>query len=321
MGDAAQVLEHLLEVELLRPPPASARALADAILERFGDATVAIVFYGSCLRRGSDEGVLDFYVLVDDYRRAYGSRVLAWLNAALPPNVFYFERPEEPILRMKYAVLSARDFQRGAAGHSLRPTLWARFCQPLLAVHLRDDAARDLLVRGAARSVLTALEKLVPLLPASGGERRFSARAFWEHAFHQTYGYEMRPEPPGASAALYAAAPERFDRAAALGLQALSESAGWRVCAQGDPLRVALPGDGGARGARAWRRRRPAAKLIYLLGLAKTTLTFGDWLPYALWKLERHSGERLVPSERQLRHPWIFGWPLLFRALWRRALR
>jgi hypothetical protein len=55
--------------------------------------------------------------------------------------------------------------------------------------------------------------------------------------------------------------------------------------------------------------------------LLKTAFTFGDWLPYALWKLERHSGARLVASARQRRHPFLFGWPLLVRALRQRALR
>ena len=79
-------------------------------------------------------------------------------------------------------------------------------------------------------------------------------------------------------------------------------------------------GAGGAGGRLAWRVRRPLAKLVYAAQLFKTATTFGDWLPYVLWKLERHSGTRLVPTERQLRHPLIWAWPLLFKALWRRDL-
>ena len=65
----------------------------------------AVIFYGSCLRKRTDEGVLDFYALVDDYRAAYRSRYLRTVNAALPPNVFFLEF-ESPIgtLRSKSAV-------------------------------------------------------------------------------------------------------------------------------------------------------------------------------------------------------------------------
>ena len=74
-----------------------------------------------------------------------------------------------------------------------------------------------------------------------------------------------------------------------------------------------------ARWAR--RLRRPAAKLLAVVQLLKSAFTFGDWLPYALWKLERHTGTRLTPTERQRRHPFLFGWPLMLRVLRRRDLR
>ena len=50
-------------------------------------------------------------------------------------------------------------------------------------------------------------------------------------------------------------------------------------------------------------------------------MTFGDWVPYALWKLERHTGTRIELSERQRRHPFLFAWPEIFRVLRSRALR
>ena len=49
-------------------------------------------------------------------------------------------------MRAKFAVVSLVDFADGAAGRGLRPGIWARFCQPALAVHVRDDAARAALV-------------------------------------------------------------------------------------------------------------------------------------------------------------------------------
>ena len=73
--------------------------------------------------------------------------------------------------------------------------------------------------------------------------------------------------------------------------------------------------------SRPRRGRRIAAKSVGALQLVKSALTFGDWMPYALWKLERHTGTRLDPSERQRRHPFLFAWPLVFRVLARRELR
>ena len=155
MGAPAPDLEELVRAELLRPAPTAAVGLTDEILRRHGSAVAAVLFYGSCLRRRTNEGVLDFYVLVDTYRDAYHSRLLAWANAALPPNVFYLEIESElGPLRCKYAVVSLRDFERGARPGGLRSGIWARVCQPALAVHRRHAPARA--AAGAAGAVATA---------------------------------------------------------------------------------------------------------------------------------------------------------------------
>jgi hypothetical protein len=322
VGDTAPDLSRLVADELARPAPDAALRLAAEIQRRHEKAAAAIVFYGSCLRRESHEGVLDFYVLVDSYRAAYASRLLAAANALLPPNVFYLEL-ESPLgtLRCKYAVISIGDFEAGTGGRGLRSSLWARFCQPALAVWVRDPAAGESLERGAERSVETALLRIAPLLPAVDGSQRFTTEDFWSAAFRETYAAEMRTESAESIGALYAAAPERFDAAARAGLASLARRVGWRVEDDGAELLVAIP-DAERRRARAdWWLRSRLAKVVYAIALLKSTATFGDWLPYVLWKLERHGGTRLVPSDRQRRHPFLWGWPLLFKALWRRDFR
>ena len=112
--EAAATLSHRIAEELDCPAPAAARFLTDAILERHGDTVAAVLFYGSCLREDTHEGVLDFYVLVDSYRDAYPSRYLRVVNALVPPNVFFLSRDSElGTLRCKYAVISLADFERG----------------------------------------------------------------------------------------------------------------------------------------------------------------------------------------------------------------
>ena len=56
----AQLRERIAE-ELGREAPSAARCLSDAIVARHGDAVSAVLFYGSCLRKQTHEGVLDFY--------------------------------------------------------------------------------------------------------------------------------------------------------------------------------------------------------------------------------------------------------------------
>ncbi len=318
MGDAARELEELVAGELSLAPSEAAVRLSEEIHRRHGEALLAVVFYGSCLRRETAEGVLDFYAVVESYAAAYASRPLRWANAVLPPNVFYLE-VDGPggRLRSKYAVLSLADFERGAGPDTIRTGVWARFAQPARIAWARDEAARTAVVRAAARSVRTLVERIAPLLP-----ERFELGELWQRALRETYAAEMRTEAPETIASLYRSDPGRYQRAARLALRVQAESGGPAV-EEGPDGRIELRLDPSARAAarRAWSGRRPVAKLVSLLALAKSTFTFGDWLPYVLWKLERHTGTRIEPTERQRRHPLIWGWPILLKVLWRKDFR
>jgi hypothetical protein len=324
---AAPSIDALVAEELRAPAGAAgdaARALVDAILARHGAAVAAVLLYGSCLRRRSAEGVLDFYVLVDDYRRAWPTRRAAWLNARLPPSVVWceVERGGER-LHAKYALMSTPDFARLAAGRGLDGRVWARFSQPAALVFARDPAARAAVEAAVAGAVVTMLDRLRCFLPGAERVQRFRADELWRTALRETYRAELRSERPEAVAGLVAAAPERYDRAARAALRWLAaagrlavvaEEADGVLCVASDPRER-------ARARRAWRVRRPLGKALAVAGLFKTALTFGDWVPYVLWKLERHSGQRIEVSERQRRHPLLFGWPVVVRLLRRGVLR
>jgi hypothetical protein len=322
LGGEPPELDKLVAQELSRPAPDAARHLSDEIRRRYGNAVAAVVFYGSCLRKRTDEGVLDFYVLVDSYREVYRHRSLIWANRLLPPNVFYLEM-ESPAgrLRSKFAVISTRDFEKATTPAILRTSVWARFCQPAIQVYTRDAAARAALVRASAGSVVTALKLCLPLLPGEGDELRFRVDEFWQNTLHETYAVEMRSEAPETIRSVYLAAPERFDAAARAGLAVL-DGAGWlRWRSDGDRSIVTLPAGRRRRAARGWSFRKPLRKAISLISLFKSAATFGDWLPYALWKFERHTGTPIELSDRQRRHPFLWGWPVILRVLFRRDLR
>jgi hypothetical protein len=316
-------LAELISAELRQPVSPGAQHLADEVRRRCGGAPVAsVVFYGSCLRKDSDEGVLDFYAIVDDYRPASRTRALAWANAALPPNVYYLELDTpQGRLRAKYAVISFRDLERGVGTESLRSHLWARFCQPLRAAYVRDGAAREALVGAGVRSVLTALEWILPLLPDAGGLQRFRLAEFWQRCFRESYAAEMRAEAPDTIRSLYLAAPERFDRAARAGLEELAGRGrlAWRC--DGESVDLTLAAGRRRRVRWLWPLRRRLAKLVTFAAQLKSTVTIGDWLPYALWKLERHTGRKIQLTPSQRRHPLLLGWPALWRLLRDRNLR
>jgi hypothetical protein len=310
--------------ELSRPVPRAAARLTEAIVERHGPAVSAVLFYGSCLRKDTHEGVLDFYVVVDSYRELYGRGWLAFANALLPPNVFYLEAddPELGTLRTKYAVISESDFDRTVSPGCLHPYVWARFAQPALCTWARDETSRDRAVRAVARAIVTLVQRLSVFLPASRGVQRFSLAALWQEALRRTYGSEVRGESAETIRGHYLADPERYDAAGVEALRVL-EAEGWidEVHRRGHSVSVVMPT--GRRLAARWRWRclRPVNRLVAVLRLLKTSTTFGDWLPYALWKIERHGGPKIEPTPRQREHPLVYGLPVILRLLLKRDLR
>ena len=70
-----------------------------------------------------------------------------------------------------------------------------------------------------------------------------------------------------------------------------------------------------------WAWMRAWSRTLGLVRLLKTAFTFGDWVPYVLWKLERHTGRRIELSPRQRAHPLIYAWPIILPLLMRRNLR
>jgi hypothetical protein len=314
-------LEAIVREELAVPAPEGALRIASAIRARHGEAIVALLFYGSCLRRGTTEGVLDFYAITSEYRSAYRSALPARLGAALPPNVHYVELPADD-LRAKYALISLADFARRAAGESFDCRVWSRFCQPARIAWARDDATRDALVAASADAVLTMAARMLAWAPGVERERTLDVQALWTRAFEQTYRAELRSEQPASIAAIAAADPPRYEAVlrAALGVLAARGEIEL-LAAQPGALRVAQPPSALAAGRRAWRARRVLAKTLAIAGLLKTAFTFEGWLSYVVWKIERHSGQHIELSERQRRRPLLYAWPVLFRLLRSGALR
>ena len=319
---AAAALAAFLDAELAAPVPEGVLAVAEAVRRRHGEAVAAILFYGSCLRRAATEGVLDFYVLVDRYRPVHRSATLAALNWLLPPSVFYLEHPVRgELLRVKYAVISTRDFLRAAGPRPLDGRIWARFCQPARLLFARDVEARRAALEAVARATSTAIERMRSWLPGGDSVQRFRPAELWRNGFRETYRAELRTESAATIDALYESDAERFDRVAALALQSFEGAGRLRLLRADAWIEIESDPAARARSRFAWRLRRPLAKAIAIAGLLKTPATFDGWAAYALWKLERHTGVHIELTERQRRHPMLWGWPVFFRVLRQRVLR
>ncbi|MEJ2164633.1 MAG: hypothetical protein P8X90_03820 [Desulfobacterales bacterium] len=291
------------------------RALIDEILVRHGEAVQGILFYGSCLRSGDDlDGLVDLYLLVEDYRKALKSRIQAFLNALLPPNVYYLEREfKGNIVRTKYAVLSLADFQKGTSLGWFHSYLWGRFCQPTVLVYARNDDVRQLVQKGFAQSVMAFIARVLPMVP-----HEFTAQQLWHRGLALSYGAELRSEKADKLERLFDAAPDYYEEVTRLALNAMD----YPVEAVGDEVKVryrlSISRARRLGGRLAWRLRSVEGKLLSILRLMKAALTFEGGVDYVLWKIERHTGIALDVEPRFKRLPMLAMGVLAWR-LYRRG--
>ena len=286
----AQSLRDLVEEELSRPVDARVRAMAEAIAAKHGEASRAVLFYGSCLRESQLDGLmLDFYLIVSDYASAYDKRWFARANALIPPNVFPFQHGG---LMAKYAVLSEEDFYRLNGPETRNVSVWARFAQPSRLAWAANDDARDRAVTAVARATPT-------LLAAAGAIQGEEPLDWWRRAFALTYSAELRAERTGRSGSVVDADMDRYRRFSV-------------------PAIAAIPA--GSRSGQ-WLRRRIEGKLLSVIRLAKASATYAGGAEYIAWKINRHAGTNIELTPWQKRHPLLAAINLLPRLLRSGAIR
>lgn len=252
-----------------RPIDPAVAAFAAELGEQAGAA--AVLFYGSNLRTGSLDGVLDFYVLLPGGR-----------ERGLWPRVSYRERSAGAlVLRAKVATMTLATFAAAACGETLDTTIWARFVQPSALAWSRDAAAAADVRCSLAAAAATAARLAVVVGPVSASEEEF-----WRALFRATYRAEFRVEPAGREDAILAVNRDHFDGLLPLALV----EAGVPFAQDGRIIAPKL--DAARRQAirRWWAARRRLGKPLNLARLARAMTTFEGGMRYAAWKVERHTG-------------------------------
>ncbi|MGE3332236.1 MAG: hypothetical protein AB7I36_01230 [Rhodospirillaceae bacterium] len=294
-------LTDIIAAESAKPVFPAARAFADELRARYGDSTAAVIFYGSCLRAQTDNGlILDFYVVVDRLGAALKNPISAAGARLLPPNVYYHEMPyEDRKLRAKVAVLSVAQFLRGTGPDAFTSALWARFAQPAAIVYARNAEIERRMIGALAAAVETTAARAAALFTAP-----FTARDLWVRAFKETYAAELRPESAGKSIELIERDLVRYEAVTAALFEQNAETG-----------RYPAPGDEKTRDSAlaTWRLRRLAGKTLNAARLIKAAFTFSGGLDYAVAKIERHSGVKIELTEKEKRTPLITGVRLFFK--------
>lgn len=290
--------------------------LVATLRREHGSGISAVLFYGSCLRSNNPfDGIVDLYLVADSYRAVYHSRMRAFLNWFLPPNVFYKEIDMgERVLRVKYNLLSSNSLRRGLSNNRLHSYFWGRFCQPMEVLWSRDNAAFHNVQSHLQQAVTTFLDRVLPRAPATG-----AVADLWVKGLGLSYAAELRSEAPDRARELVSYALDHYVAVTAAAAPALRFS--MSVTGSGEDARYAatIPNSSRVVSRFGWMLRRVLGKILSVARLLKALLTFDGGLDYAAWKLERHSGQSVEIPDRVRQHPLIFVWPLLWK-LYRRGV-
>jgi hypothetical protein len=290
-------LEQLVLTELEEPSDPRVSDMAEALAALYPGSALAVLFYGSCLREKQLEGLmLDFYLIVSSYDRAYDRRWLRTANRLIPPNVFPFVHNG---LTAKYAVLSEEDFARECSTRARSASVYARFAQPARLVWTESPAVAASVAGSVADAVRTLLTFARDALPQA---ERQDPLCVWRSAFRFTYAAELRAERSSRPDLIVESDPERYRR--------LFDAAG-----------IPEAGKDQRQGQARWRRIQRKGKALTVLRLAKASFTFAGGIDYLAWKINRHAGTKIEIRPWQRRWPLVAAFTLLPRLLARGAVR
>jgi len=190
-------------------PPQRVTDVMDIIRERHADRVQAMVYYGSSLRElDNPDKMLDFYVLVDSYRKTHGMRLRAVLNRYIPPAVYYVEHRSEDgtLSTCKYSILSLSEFEKRCSTRAFLSQVWGRFSQPCVVLWSKNKTVLERVWNARVVAVETMAGQTAPLLNGSA-----TAPELWGRGFYESYRTELRPESStGRSEEIVARFAERY---------------------------------------------------------------------------------------------------------------
>lgn len=305
-----QQLSALIKNQITQPASPALEAVKNSLLETYPGAVQAILYYGSCLRSNNPfDGLVDLYVLVNEYPRAYSKQpLLALTNRLLPPNVFYLETAsQQQIIRSKYAVFSLADFEKACSRAWFNSYIWGRFCQPSRLLYAQDDSIMQTLTSALSQAAITFTERVTPALVST-----FNSEVFWSTGLSLSYRTELRPEQPGRALEIYHYDQGYYDSLTELLLTITnaatpnSDDSSKNYQNQANPWQH-------KQCLTSWAIRRIQGKCLSLARLIKAAFTFQGGVDYIAWKIERHSGVQINVTDKLRRYPLIYGWAELWR--------
>lgn len=302
-----------------------ARELAERLVTDSGASVRAVLLYGSRLHKTQPDrhSALDFVVIIDEYRSFYERLsqageldrpvgLMTTLSRVLTPNVIAYTPDEGQNGLAKCLIVTKADFARALGPNPPDHFILGRMLQRVGEVWTADPTETAWVREQISGAHLRVLDWMAPYLAES-----VDAAGLGLRIMEVCYQGELRPESRGRAAAMFEAQEAHFVEVLSPALR--------RAVADGSMLEsdglYRFSEEVPQRSARRWRRHFRRSKLRSTSRWLKHMMTFANWLPYAVRKVERHTGRtiRLTTLERRL--PLLFLWPRAIYVLLTRPRR
>ncbi|MCX7733725.1 MAG: hypothetical protein N2254_02990 [bacterium] len=284
--------------------------------ERFGDSLIAVIFYGSRLFDPvKNDGLYDFYVIVDFYEKVHSSIWHILLNRILPPSVYMAEvSVDDQRVGAKYNIISFQDFIKYIVDP---PEIYivGRFSKAVYIAYARDEDIKWKISDLIRKAMYFCLVYTIPMLDDL---EKFDLERLIFEILSLSYKGEVRIEDPNKLSNLLEADKDfYFNVYVPMFLDYVKQNEGiifeidrsedvfkktWAVV--GDPIPskqevINFLKVSARRGVLRW---------------PKGLITFRGYREYLERKVKK-SGEDVELSEIDKRYPLIFGWRHVIKLL------
>jgi hypothetical protein len=303
----------------------TAEALGARLVAAGAESVSAVLLYGSQLHgaRPGRHSAFDFVVLVDDYRAFYRAlaaahelhRPVGLMSAiarVLPPNTIAFAPDAGRGGVAKCLVVSRDDFARGLGRGAPDHFLLGRMVQRIETVWARSTQEAEWVDACLAAAREGVLEWMLPYL-----ERPVDAAGLGRRLLEVCYQGELRPEAADRAHRIFDTQAEHFREAFPSVLE--GGVARGLLTREGDLYRPSAPCSPAQR--RRWHHYFRRSKTRATLRWFKHMVTFANWLPYVVQKVERHTGKTIELTRLERAAPIIFLWPRAIHVLLTRPRR
>ena len=319
---AAPLARAVYERTLTPSDDAALDAAARRLRAAAGDSLRGLLFFGSrrtSAARADAWSAHDLFVVVERYRPFYAALAGAGLTGKRPWLLALVSRPLPPTqcslrfakegVHVKASVIEQRALSRETGPGRHDHFCIGRLFQPTRLLYAKDEAAREAILACLVSSVRETWGWARPWLP-----ERFDAAGYGLSALQTSMRWELRPEPPGRAAQLWAAQRELQTPVVEALLGELA-AAGELEAVAGAPLTWSArrPIGGLERLQRTFYFRRSMARAT--VRWLKHVVSFEGWLDYIVQKASRHGGAELQLSERERRFPLLLLWGRAYRHL------